>query len=281
MIFSIAAELELFAESVHAALASWEPPSEAALGDWRDDRDDALSDRLRELGWAELWSDAELLGPAVAGGIELGRAVAPLHLVDEAALGAPLGVNGRVRHAEGRASAAWARAGVGLLLAPIEQTRREASLDSVGTVVGQVGMGSEPDDAAARWHAWSAATLAYFAGLADATVDRAVEHARSREQFGAPLASLPAIQAKLADAALARDALALTAWSLADPAASPISFAELTWAGGACRSVTAIAQHVHGAIGFALESGLHRAFRRAKTAQVWGDAVCAATKASL
>jgi hypothetical protein len=281
MRFTVAAELELFAESVRGALAAWDPLPGVVLGNWGDDRDDVLAARLAELGWAELWSEAELLGPAVAGGIELGRAVAPIHLVDEATLGAPLGVDGRVRHAEGRASAAWPRPGGGLLYAPIEHPRREASLDSVGTVVGQVGAGSETDDAPARWHAWSAASLAYFAGLAAATVDRAVEHARSREQFGAPLASLPAVQAKLADAALARDGLALTAWSLADAAAQPIPASELIWAGSACRSVTAIAQQVHGAIGFALESGLHRAFRRAKTAQVWADAVCRATRPRL
>jgi alkylation response protein AidB-like acyl-CoA dehydrogenase len=31
---------------------------------------------------------------------------------------------------------------------------------------------------------------------------------------------------------------------------------------------------VHGAIGFALESGLHRFYRRAKATQVWAAAVC-------
>ena len=46
--------------------------------------------------------DPALLGPAVAGGVELGRAVAPLSLVDDATLGGPLGIDGRVRHGEGR-----------------------------------------------------------------------------------------------------------------------------------------------------------------------------------
>lgn len=36
---------------------------------------------------------------------------------------------------------------------------------------------------------------------------------------------------------------------------------------------TASALQVHGAIGFALESGLHRYFRWANTVQVWADAV--------
>jgi hypothetical protein len=281
MRFTVAPELDLFAESVRGALAGWEPLNEVALGEWRDDRGDGLTDRLAGLGWAALWSDPGLLGPVVAGGRELGRAVAPLHLVDEATLGAPLAVDGRVRYGEGRDNAAWALAGGGLAIGSIGGGRREPSLDSVGTIVAPIREADVVADGPDRWRAWSVATVAYFAGLAEATVDRAVEHARSREQFGAPLASLPAIQAKLADAALDRDGLALVAWSLADPASPPIPVAELAWAGAACRRVTSTAQQVHGAIGFALESGLHRAYRRAKTAQVWADAVCRATRPAL
>jgi alkylation response protein AidB-like acyl-CoA dehydrogenase len=38
--------------------------------------------------------------------------------------------------------------------------------------------------------------------------------------------------------------------------------------------VTASAHQAHGAIGFALETGLHRYYRRAKAVQVWAAAVC-------
>jgi alkylation response protein AidB-like acyl-CoA dehydrogenase len=38
---------------------------------------------------------------------------------------------------------------------------------------------------------------------------------------------------------------------------------------------------VHGAVGFALESGLHRYYRRAKTLQVWTAAVCRECDSSL
>ena len=89
MRFTVDPELELFAESVHGAIGGWEAPLEPAFGAWQDDRDDALAARLEAVGWGELWSDPALLGPAVAGGIELGRAVAPLCLVDDATLGAP------------------------------------------------------------------------------------------------------------------------------------------------------------------------------------------------
>ena len=271
MRFEIASELELFAASIRGVLAGWEPQPEPVLGDWADSRDDDLGARLAELGWAELWADPELLGPTVAGAMELGRVVAPLHLVDEATLGAPLVVGGRVRHGEGQVEAAFAVRDGGLALDPIGEGRREPSLDSTGTVVVAASSRHVVSDAAARWHAWGAATVAYLAGLADGAVARTVEHVRSREQFGAPLAALPAVQAKLADAALARDGLLLAAWSLAAPDAPAADV--LAWAGTACRDVTAIAQQAHGAIGFALESGLHRAYRRAKTVQVWTEAV--------
>jgi len=250
--FTIDPELELFAESVQAALAGWEAPLEPVFGEWQDDRDDALAERLRAVGWHDLGADPDLLGAIVAGGVELGRAVAPLSLLDEATLGEPLRAGGRARHGDGR----------------LEGTH-EATLDGTGTL-RDVPPGSRPDPT--RLHAWGGATLAYLAGLAAEALDRAVAHATSREQFGAPLSALPAVQARLADAALARDGLLLCAWGAAAPEAG-FPADELAWAGGACCAVTAHVHQVHGAIGFALEGGTHRFHRRAKTVQAWTDAV--------
>jgi alkylation response protein AidB-like acyl-CoA dehydrogenase len=50
----------------------------------------------------------------------------------------------------------------------------------------------------------------------------------------------------------------------------------LLWAGRAARDVTASAHQVHGAVGFALESGVHRAYRRAKSVEAWTRAVVGA-----
>ena len=277
MRFEIAPELELFAESIRGVLGGWEPLQETVLGEWADSRDDDLAAQLADLGWAGLWADPELLGPTVAGAFELGRVVAPLHLADEATLGAPLAVGARVRHGEGRPEAAFATGGGALGLGPLGEGAREPSLDSVGTLLVAPSPGPNAADAAARWQAWNAATVAYLAGLAESAVGQAVDYVISREQFGAPLAALPAVQAKLADAALTRDGLLLVAWSLATPDADATEV--LAWAGGACREVTAIAQQAHGAIGFALESNLHRAYRRAKTVQVWADAVAGPARA--
>jgi alkylation response protein AidB-like acyl-CoA dehydrogenase len=135
----------------------------------------------------------------------------------------------------------------------------------------------EPVAAKACWSAWNASTLSFFAGIARRALELAVEHARTREQFGAPLAALPAIQSRLADAALASDAITLLAWVAASNDGG-IQAPELRWAGAACCEVTAGAQQVHGALGFALETGLHVFYRRARAVHAWSVAVCDAQR---
>ncbi len=276
MKFVVGEELELFASSVRGAVGGWEAPLEPELGTWWDERDDALAGRLAALGWSELWSSSELLGAAVAGSIELGRAVAPLCLVDEATLGAPLAVGGRVRHGEGAASAVGVVDG-SLVRIGLDGAEREASLDGTGTLrLGSAApLGEALADGAARLRAWRAATHGYLAGLAAEAVAGAVRYVQAREQFGAPLAALPAVQARLADAALAADGILLVAWAAAASDSEEVDLYDghLTWAAGACHDVAASTLQAYGAVGFALESGAHRAFRRAASARVWVDAV--------
>jgi alkylation response protein AidB-like acyl-CoA dehydrogenase len=139
------------------------------------------------------------------------------------------------------------------------------------SAVGQL----EEVAATACWRAWNAATLAYLAGLAQRALELAVDHACTREQFGAPLAALPAIQSRLADAALATDSVTLLAWAAATNDAG-LQPSQLRFAGGACSDVTASAHQVHGAIGFALEAGLHVYHRRARSTATWAIAACTA-----
>jgi Acyl-CoA dehydrogenase, C-terminal domain len=286
--FEVATELRLFGESVRAAIGDWEAPLEPELGSWLDDRDDALAERLAAAGWEALWC-VDDLGAVVTGAVELGRTIAPLSTLDDATLGAPLALDGRIRHGAYAETGAVPQPGWGLALGrPAAGRRREQTLDGTGTVVAEVGEVTplSRGEAEARWAAWTAATLGYLAGLAAAAQAAAVTHARNREQFGRPLAKLPAIQARLADAALAVDGLKLTAWLAATRTSGPplpsgsepqgSRAPSLLWAGAACREVTASAHQVHGAIGFALETGLHRYYRRAKTLQVWAAAVCRA-----
>jgi hypothetical protein len=159
------------------------------------------------------------------------------------------------------------------------ELRAEPTVDGSGTVEVEIESWTalEPVAASACWRAWNAATLGYLAGLTTRSLDLAVEHSRSREQFGAPLAALPAVQSRLADAALATDAIALLAWSATVNEAG-VQEGELRWAGTACCEVTASAHQVHGAIGFALESGLHVYYRRARSVQTWAAAVCDAVR---
>ena len=280
MTFDVPAELDLFAESLRAALGDWRPPREPELGAWQDDRDDELAGRLAGAGWSELWAGSELLGPAVAGGIELGRAAAPVCLVDETTLGAPLWIDGRARHGRTVVSLARPTRRGGLALGPpAGEARPEPTLDGSGTVRVEVVASSalEPVAATACWRAWNAATLGYLAGLATRALELAVEHARTREQFGAPLAVLPAVQSRLADASLAVEGMTLLAWAATTNEAA-VQEGELRWAGAACCEVTASAHQVHGAVGFALEFGLHVYYRRARAVQAWAAAACDALR---
>jgi hypothetical protein len=278
--FEVAEEHRLFGESVRAAIGDWEPPREPDLGAWLDDRADPLAQRLAAAGWAELWAEPDLRGALVAGGLELGRSIAPVCLLDDATLGGALTVSGRARHGARASTLAAPVAGGGLILGrPNAEPVLEATLDGTGTV--RVGMENIEEltlsEAAARWSAWTAATLAYFAGLSAQALALAVDHARTREQFGAPLAALPAVESRLANAALAVDGITLLAWSATDGEGG-LREPELRWAGTCCTAVTASAHQVHGAIGFALETGLHRFYRRAKAVQTWAAAACAAAR---
>jgi hypothetical protein len=270
--FTTSTELRLVAESVRAALAGWEPPREPPLGGWWDEHDAALTAALGELGWAELWSDESLTPVAVAGSIELGRALAPVSVLDAATLGGALAVDGRARHLAAHGGRAAVLADGRLVLADVQPAAREPSLDGSGTVrLPPVG-GDVAPATDARLRTWGAATLGYLAGLASAALDGTVAHVRSREQFGAPLAALAAVQARLADAALAVDGLELLSWEAATRDGLPVQ--ALAWAGRAARDVSATAVQLHGGMGFALESGVHRPFRRATSLEAWNAAAC-------
>ena len=187
------------------------------------------------------------------------------------------GSTGRARHGLGAASfaAPEPRGGLGLG-PPSSEARPEITLDGSGTVLVDVSATGRLEDVAARacWRAWNAATLAYLAGLAEHALELAVDHARSREQFGAPLGALPAVQSRLADAALATGRVTLLAWSAAT-ADEGLQRTALRFAGAACCRVTASAHQVHGAVGFALETGLHAYHRRARSVASWAAAVAA------
>jgi alkylation response protein AidB-like acyl-CoA dehydrogenase len=114
--------------------------------------------------------------------------------------------------------------------------------------------------------AWIAASTGYLAGLADWALAVALEHAKGRRAFGTTLAGLGPVQQRLADAATAARGLTLLVHDTPGRAA-------LAHSGAAAVTVTAACQQTAGAIGFTLEFPLQRAYRRARAAQLWADAL--------
>jgi alkylation response protein AidB-like acyl-CoA dehydrogenase len=111
---------------------------------------------------------------------------------------------------------------------------------------------------------------AELAGAARAALDYAVDHARRREQFGAPIGSFQAIQHRLADASMDADAARLAAYDAAARADSGdpewelhASLAKLT-ASEAGRRVTASAHQVGGGVSFYADRDLGLWYKRAK-----------------
>ena len=281
MRFQVSEELTLFAESVRAAIDDWRPPYEPELGSWQDDRDDELAARVAAAGWSDLWAGDEVLG-ARRRGRNRARAGSSARQSRRRGDARSTALGRRQGSTRSRRRGRWPfrceEAGSVSARRRRRRARRSRSTAAAPCSVDVSAIGQLEDVAAAScWRAWNAATLAYFAGLAGRALELAVEHARAREQFGAPLASLPAVQSRLADAALAADAIALLAWAAASNEGG-LQEPELRWAGGACCDVTAAAHQVHGAVGFALETGLHVYYRRARSVHAWTTAACAATR---
>jgi acyl-CoA dehydrogenase len=107
---------------------------------------------------------------------------------------------------------------------------------------------------------------ASMAGALSATLDRSVQHANDRQQFGRPIGKFQAVQhslALLANEVAAVNCAAVAACRAADraPAEFAIAAAKLR-ANRAAGVATAIAHQVHGAIGFTMEHKLHLATQR-------------------
>jgi alkylation response protein AidB-like acyl-CoA dehydrogenase len=110
---------------------------------------------------------------------------------------------------------------------------------------------------------------AELTGVAGRALELAVEHARSRQQFGRPIGAYQAVSHRCADMHLdvesARSAVLFAAWTADhDVAALPLasSVAKVAAAQGAWRATTAALQ-VHGGIGFTWEHDCHLLLRRA------------------
>jgi alkylation response protein AidB-like acyl-CoA dehydrogenase len=106
-------------------------------------------------------------------------------------------------------------------------------------------------------------------GVGERALELAVEHARSREQFGRPIGAYQAVSHALADAytrmQLARSLALRAAWCVAEDASNTalaVAAAKAS-AGEAALGACETAIQVHGGIGFTWEHVLHRLYKRA------------------
>ena len=263
MNFVVGPEEADFAESIRAALAGYRPPTWSP-GAALDDHDPELSSRMHEVGLAQ--AVAEGHGFVAAAGLELGRALAPLALFDEIAVeGAALAAAGVARYPRGHDVALDLRE-AGASLVALDGARPAPAIDTQGFVRLAVEVGEPAPFPELR--SWAAFHTAYHAGLTGAALALAVEHARTRVQFGKPLLALAPVQQMLADAAMLAQGLELLAWEEPEDPWPP-----LIHAGEAACRVCEIAHQVHGAIAFALETPLHDFFRRAHATRLFAAEV--------
>jgi alkylation response protein AidB-like acyl-CoA dehydrogenase len=116
--------------------------------------------------------------------------------------------------------------------------------------------------------AWSG-LASMQSGVCAAALRLTAEHARSRIQFGRPIATFQAVSQRLADAWIDADAVRLTslqaAWQLAEgvDATEAVTIAAW-WAAESGHRVLHAAHHLHGGIGIDLSYPLHRYFRLGK-----------------
>ncbi len=136
-----------------------------------------------------------------------------------------------------------------------------------------------PDVTASALEAFgAAATCAEMVGGAQGVLDRTVEYAKQREQFGKPIGAFQAVQHHCANMAIdvlgARFIAYEAIWRLGQglPADVEVSVAK-SYVSSAYERVCALGHQVHGAIGFTAEHDLHRFTRHATASALnYGDA---------
>jgi alkylation response protein AidB-like acyl-CoA dehydrogenase len=124
----------------------------------------------------------------------------------------------------------------------------------------------------------AAALAAENVGVAQRTMEMAVEYARERKQFGRPIGSFQAVAHRCAQMLLETEgARSLTygaAWALDHDPPTGLRAASMakSYAGDAGYRVAASSLQVHGGIGFTWEHDLHFFLKRAKAnAHAYGD----------
>jgi alkylation response protein AidB-like acyl-CoA dehydrogenase len=125
---------------------------------------------------------------------------------------------------------------------------------------------------------WKVLSAAQLIGVSATALDLGVNYAKSREVFGAPIATFQTIAHRLADDATAVDGGRLlayeAAWALDEGRDRVEALASMAWlfASETALNVTRDSLHYHGGYGFTTEYDIQLFFRRAKAySLLWGD----------
>ena len=109
------------------------------------------------------------------------------------------------------------------------------------------------------------ATAALQVGVSGRSLQITTDYVKQREQFGAPLGALPAVQHRCADCYIDLESMRWVtwnaAWKLAEerPASRDVAVAKF-WAADAGSRIATATQHLHGGIGVDLDYPIHRYF---------------------
>jgi alkylation response protein AidB-like acyl-CoA dehydrogenase len=159
----------------------------------------------------------------------------------------------------------------GRLEPSLDVTRKTARLELAGTPARRIGPEGDQTGALLRLCDDIAVALcAETVGAAEQALQMAVEYAKSRVQFGRPIASFQAIKHKIVDMLhqleLARVGTHWAAWcsDVEDPLRAQAAAACKAFVAEAAVMVTAENIQIHGGVGFTWDLDCHLLFRRVK-----------------
>ncbi|MGB3483840.1 MAG: acyl-CoA dehydrogenase family protein [Mycobacterium sp.] len=261
-----AATIRSVCESV-PSVDSWTPTAPC------DDRNPSLRNKLAEAGWfdvAEERNGADFLGAA---GIELGRALAPVDLVDDLlghglALAADLGGGAALARYRAAGDTVWLCGAEGVQFATITGAEPVSYVDAQAIALIETAPG-EGHLSEIAVDAWTAAMTGYIAGLTAGALQLAGGYASQRIAFGRPLADLDAVAKKIADCATTSEGLQMAARRRPD-------VFMLQQAPAGAFAVMRACHQILGGLGFTLEYPLQRYSRRVDALRTWTTPVATA-----
>ena len=300
--FGLSPDQQAVEELFHAFFTKESPPSVARAAEPLG-FDRSLWEKLAATGAPGMGVEGAGLGELVVAAEELGRAIAPVPLVEHLAASraypepdlcdgssiATISVRPAVDGVWSLVPAgAIADVVVGVdgdeLIAvratpPGDGPRNHASapLADRSTDGERIALGPASDFARVRAE-WQTLTAGALVGIAGASLDLAVEYAKARYQFGVPIGSFQAVKHALADVKVKLEYARPLVYRAADSVARAlprrsvhVSMAKVAAAEAALRCARAALQ-AHGAIGYTWEQDVHIWMRRAWSLDyTWGS----------